>query len=650
MAKIFKNYLLIDDESPLEFQPSCENHVGVVAEGVVGLVFSGEFATAAQTIVDHKNVKCDVLDTLSGIILFFDRKDHTCADKIFTTSGLQCNVIVENAEVTLEQTVEDVKKRSVDGESFDEIIETQFVSEFTQTYSELFEIPVYLRPLNKVNAHFLAEDTSGNSALFTHIQVLQTAKYNKTEIQEILKTINKLILCNPVTDEELIAITSDDAFSEDMFFGEKGRFLHNVFGDYMLANSEILLLDDQLHIYTRDKNYSNEHKEFQRIMLDKLPTLKDTQRNEVYKYIELQCRRRGEHTSPRILGLKDQVLDIETMETAPYSPEVIISNRIDYNYNPSAYSEVVDKFLDSVTCGDKQLRSIVEEMIGYTLYRSNLMQYTFFLTGGAGNGKSTLLKMMQVLVGKRNSATISLKDLETTYGPAELYGKLVNFGDDIGSDFFNASDVFKKAATGEAMSVRRIYGQLFELRNYATMIYCANELPPVNDRTDGFSRRMVIIPFNAKFAPEIEGYDPFIDDKLATKESQEYLLNLAIAGLLRVLTTRKFTKSDACDKEKQQFITENNPVLGWLEETETDVVDKDTKIIYDQYKAWISENGLKPLGKTKFSQELRKARNVETTGLYIKGFGTRRCYTLIGAPAPEPQTPDTSGCKDTIGV
>ena len=42
---------------------------------------------------------------------------------------------------------------------------------------------------------------------------------------------------------------------------------------------------------------------------------------------------------------------------------------------------------------------------------------------------------------------------------------------------------------------QRKYGQPFELESYATQIFCANELPPVNDRTDGFSRRLNIIPY-----------------------------------------------------------------------------------------------------------------------------------------------------------
>jgi len=649
MAKIFKNYLLIGDESPLEFQPTCDNHVGVVTGGVVGLVFRGEFELAAKNIVDTKKIKCDVLNILKGIVLFFEQNDYKNAEKVFTTCGLQCDVITENACVTLEQTVEETKKRSINGDTFEEIIEHQFVSEFVQTYDDLCEVPVYFRPLSKVNYHFLDEGLDGRVALFSHIQPLQTAHYKKSEIQEILKVINEWVLINPVTDEELVAITSEDAFDESVFFGERGKFLHNVFGDYMLANSEILNIDDQPHIYTRTKTYSNNPLEFERRMLDKLPSLKDTQRKEVYKYIQLQCRREGFMSPPKLIGLKDYILDIETMEQTPYSPDYIINNKIAYNYNENAYSEVVDKILNNVSCGDEKLRAMIEEMVGYTLYRSNKMQIAFFLTGHGKNGKSTVLEMIQTMLGKNNYASLSLANLEETFKPAELYGKLANFGDDIGCKFFEASDMFKKMATGDSVNVARKYGQPFDFSSYATLIYCANTMPPVNDRTDGFNRRMVIIPFENKFSKDDPDYDPFIDEKSKTDEAIQYLLKVGIEGLKRLLYNKEVTQAEASLREKAAFIKDNNPVLEWLD-LEPELINQSTEAVYIQYCSWCAANGIKSLSLGKLSRELKKHANVETKSVYRKNFGTRREYVEIGSSGEPEEHVTTIVAKDTFGV
>ena len=657
MAKLFDYYIIEGDDTAdknnhLEFPQDGMNYSGSLNKDFVGLSFTSEHALIAKNIIDHNELKCDMLDTLSGITVFFSQTDIKQSVKMFTTTGLLCDVLTAGALIKLEQTVEDVKKRVINGEPFEEIIEQQFVSEFVQTYDHLQPVPVYLQPLNKTNKNFLAESTSGNSVLFTHIQPLQSANYKKSEIERILKTINKYVLVNPVTDEELIAITSEDAFSEDMFFGEKGRFYHDVFGDYMLANSDVLKIDGQLHIYTRDKTYSNDQLEFEKRMLDKVKSLKDTQRKEVLKYINLQCRRTGENSHPKLIGLKNNILDIETMKTFPYSPEYIINNRVDYDYDPDAKSEVVDSILDKVSCHDKNLRAVIEEMIGYTLYRSNKMQITFFLTGGGSNGKSTILEMMQKMLGEKNYSALSLSDLEDKFKPADLYHKLANFGDDIGSSFFEASDMFKKMATGDKTSVQRKFGQPFDFSSYATLIYCANAMPPVNDRTDGFSRRMVIVPFNNTFSVDDIDFDPFIDEKSKTDEAIRYLLKLGVEGLKRLLYNKGVTVADACIREKAQFIKDNNPVIEWLE-TEPELIGQPTEGVYVHYCGWCSANGIKPLGLGKLSRELKKHANVETAVKNIKGFGNKRVYVELGGLNKQEQEPEQTNhkeCTDTIGV
>lgn len=644
MAKLFDYYIIegedtSDKNNHLEFPRYGLNYSGSLNKDFVGLSFTFEHAVIAKNIIDHKELKCDVLDTLSGIIAFFAQTDIKQSVKMFTTTGLLCDVLTTGSLIQIEQTVEDVKKRVINGEPFEEIIEHQFVSEFVQTYDHLQPVPVYMQPLNKTNKNFLDEATSGNAALFGHIQPLQAANYKKAEIEVILKTINEYVLENPVTNEELVAITSEDAFSEDMFFGEKGRFYHDVFGDYMLANSDILKIDDQLHIYTRDKTYSNDPLEFEKRMLDKVKSLKDTQRKEVLKYVSLQCRRTGENSDPKFIGLKNTILDIETMEVFPYSPDYIINNRIDYDYDPDAKSEIIDTMLNNVSCGDKNLRAVIEEMVGYSLYRSNDMDLTFFLTGGGSNGKSTILEMMQRLIGEKNYEALSLADLEDKFKPADLYHKLVNFGDDISSAFFEATDMFKKLASGDKINAQRKFGHPFNFASYATLIYCANTMPAVNDRTEGTSRRMVIIPFNNKFSKDnTENFDPFIRDKWKKDEAMEYLLKLGIEGLRRLLYNKDVTTSDACINEKDQFIRENNPVIEWLE-TEPELIGQSTEGVYVHYCNWCSANGIRPLGLGKLSRELKKpltfkyvsAEPVETVVKYVKGFGNKRVYVELGS-------------------
>ena len=74
--------------------------------------------------------------------------------------------------------------------------------------------------------------------------------------------------------------------------------------------------------------------------------------------------------------------------------------------------------------------------------------------------------------------------------------------------------------------------ETLEFVPYAKMIYSANDIPRMKDRSGALIRRMVIIPFNATFTDD--NRDPFLRDKLRSAEAVSMTL-LAVRGLKRVL-------------------------------------------------------------------------------------------------------------------
>jgi len=84
----------------------------------------------------------------------------------------------------------------------------------------------------------------------------------------------------------------------------------------------------------------------------------------------------------------------------------------------------------------------------------------------------------------------------------------------------------------------------FKYRNYAKLIMAANEIPKSADKTDGYYRRFVIIPLDAKINSTDIDFDPNINDKITTDEAKSYLLKLAISGLKRLLKRGYFNEVD----------------------------------------------------------------------------------------------------------
>ena len=60
------------------------------------------------------------------------------------------------------------------------------------------------------------------------------------------------------------------------------------------------------------------------------------------------------------------------------------------------------------------------------------------------------------------------------------------------------------------------------------MIFAANSLPPTTDKSDGFFRRCIVIPFNAVFRETDKNYDENKLDKLITDDAKSYLFKVAL--------------------------------------------------------------------------------------------------------------------------
>lgn len=164
----------------------------------------------------------------------------------------------------------------------------------------------------------------------------------------------------------------------------------------------------------------------------------------------------------------------------------------------------MDNTLDKICCYDKELRNLIEEMIGYCLFRRNSFEKAFILTGNGANGKSTLLEIIERMIGEENISSVALEELDERFKTYQLEGKLVNIGDDISNNYIEDNSTFKKLSTGQKVNVERKGKDPYDLENYSKLIFSANELPRINDLTDALKRRLIFVPFNAKFSKKIK--------------------------------------------------------------------------------------------------------------------------------------------------
>ncbi|CCL06407.1 conserved hypothetical protein [Clostridioides difficile CD002] len=483
---------------------------------------------------------------------------------------------------------------------------------------EIQEIPMYLTPIkNGIDFLSLGEGDGRNQALYNYILTLQSNDFTVEEIRETIRVINKYVLKTPLQDNELEVILRDESFQKKIFFNSKGSFLFDEFAKYIKNNNHVIKINDQLHLY-KDGIYVDGQARIEAEMINNISNLNKAKRSEVLSYLNLLISENTGMSEANLIAFKNGIYNIVDDSFIEFSPEFIITNKVNWNYNPGAYSKLVDKTMNKLSCGDFEIRMLLEEVVGYCFYRRNELRKAFILTGDKANGKSTYLDMIKTLLGDENTSALDLKELSDRFKTAELFGKLANIGDDIGDEFIANPAIFKKLVSGDRVNVERKGQNPFDFNNYSKFLFSANNIPRIKDKTGAVLDRLIIIPFNASFSVKDKDFDPYIKYKLREQEAIEYLINLGLEGLKRVLKNRKFTVPDKVKKEILEYEEVNNPILGFFKEVDK-IENESTKEIYRKYQEYCILNGLQPISNIEFSRQVVKKFGYEVKDKRIQG-------------------------------
>lgn len=491
----------------------------------------------------------------------------------------------------------------------------------TAENEEAQQLPRWLFPVKSKMEFLNMEAGDGrNQGLFNYILTLQSNDFSVEEARETIRIINKFVLKVPLSDDEIETVLRDDAFKKPVFF-MGSTFLFDKFATFLKNNNHIIKINNQLHIY-KNGIYISGLAEIEAEMIQHIPGLNRAKRTEVLAYLDILIRENSKAEDANLIAFENGLYNIVDDSFVEFTPEHIITNKIRWKYNPEAYSELADKTLNKIACNDPQIRALLEEAIGYCFYRRNELGKAFILTGDKSNGKSTFLSMVQCLLGDENISSLDLKELGDRFKTAEMFGKLANIGDDIGDEFIANPAIFKKLVTGERVSAERKGQNPFEFNNYSKLLFSANNIPRIKDKTGAVQRRLTIIPFDARFSADDPDFNPYIKHLLKTDEVMEYLINLGIAGLKRVLLNRKFTGSTKVQKAMDEYEENNNPIIGFFREYEDEefqIENEPTNVVYKRYQEYCLANSLQPMSNIEFSKQVNRILNMRVENKWLNG-------------------------------
>lgn len=553
-------------------------------------------------IVRDLELKCRVYQTTRGKHFYFK-------NSLVDTNKTNCKLAIGlNADIKL-GTRNSYSVLKFDGKE----------REILYDSNEIQELPKWLMPIRTSMEFLNMEPGDGrNQALFNYILILQAHDFSKTEARKTIELINKYVLKVPLSENELKTILRDEAFKKPIFF-QGTKFLFDKFAVYLKNNNHIVRINNQLHIY-KDGVYVDGLAEIEAEMIKHIPNLNRSKRAEVLSYLDLLIRENTPQSNAHLIAFRNGIYNLIDDSFVKFSPEIIITNKINWDYNPNVYSKLVDDTLNKIACQDKDIRNLLEEVVGYCLFRRNELGKAFILIGDKSNGKSTFLDMVQTMLGEENISSLDLAELGERFKTAELFGKLANIGDDIGDEFIANAAVFRKLVTGERITVERKGQDPFEFNNYSKLLFSANNIPRIKDKTGAVQRRLVIIPFDAKFSPDDPDYRPYIKYELRQQECMEYLILCGLRGLKRVLENKKFTTGERVQRELEEYEESNNPILGFFKEITLDnILNESTGDVYKKYLEFCITNNYQSMSHGEFSKQVKRHFNVDIIDRRING-------------------------------
>ncbi|KKK97318.1 hypothetical protein LCGC14_2653960, partial [marine sediment metagenome] len=281
---------------------------------------------------------------------------------------------------------------------------------------------------------------------------------------------------------------------------------------------------------------------------------------------------------------------------------------IPWDYKPDAKCENVTKFISEIV--KEEDIAVLQEFVGYLLYREYFIKKAIILVGEPDTGKTTFIKMIVKFIGQDNTCGVSLhKILTDKFSSSHLHNKLLNFYDDLSFKDIKETGDFKIATGGGYISGEKKFGDQFQFLNYAKLLFATNKISSVDDISDdAYYNRWIILFFNNEFNNENKKTDKNIIKKITERGEMEGLLNWAIEGLKRLLKNQNFSYKLSAEENKLIMEKSSNTVSGFVQDILVEEQDAwiSKEDMYSAYSIYVNRYGGAKVTKEKFGRDFPK--------------------------------------------
>lgn len=285
--------------------------------------------------------------------------------------------------------------------------------------------------------------------------------------------------------------------------------------------------------------------------------------------------------------------------------------------------------------GDPNAPETLKAFIGWALAGSyKEFQHFVFIHGKGGEGKSTMLNLIDTIFGRVNVANVDLGNLgkneKARFHLAKLHRKELNYSDDVSHGFIQETNILKRLTGGNRLTAEYKGKDPFEFTNEAKLIFTCNNLPSFSDTSHGMARRPIIIEWRRiKGFKEKYSMDQFERDKPSFVRECLFAYKSALQNA-KDMAEPRLPMTEFMEQRVKEWVQANDVVGNWI--NENCELGKDyheqTATLYDNYVRYCKESGVQHLGKTNFNKEMKNRGIEPNKNVRINGR-QHKCYVGI---------------------
>jgi len=305
--------------------------------------------------------------------------------------------------------------------------------------------------------------------------------------------------------------------------------------------------------------------------------------------------------------LDNGVLDWKTLDFQPWSSEIYTTIKLPVEWKPEAECPYWLKAL-SEWIPSQETIDFLQEYVGLCLIPDTSFRIAVFLYGTGANGKSMFIDAIRELFGK-SLVSIPLHRLTSRFETANLQNKLINVCGDIDSKYISDTGVLKSIIGGDVLRGEFKHGRSFDFYPVCRLMFSANALPKVSDKSSAWYARWQFVEFPNTF---LVNSTYKIRHARLFEQEKAGILSWAIKGLQRLKKIDNWTSSKPMQESIKRYMQENDTVIAFINEATEKVQHVgtltmvSTQALHHFYRDWLEQNlpGSIPVGNYEFSRRI----------------------------------------------